>query len=90
LACRRSPDRCFFAQRPQIQERLAERILLALQTLLETDNVAVSISAVHFCVRARGVMDSNSKTTTTALGGAFKLSPETRKECLAGLGRPAA
>jgi GTP cyclohydrolase I len=73
----------FFAQRPQIQERLTEQILVALQTLLETEDVAVSITAVHFCVRARGVMDSNSETTTTALGGAFKLSPETRREFLA-------
>jgi GTP cyclohydrolase I len=74
----------FFAQRPQIQERLTEQVLLALQTLLDTDDVAVSITAVHYCVRARGVMDSNSKTTTTALGGAFKLSPETRQEFLSG------
>jgi GTP cyclohydrolase I len=44
----------------------------------------VSISAVHFCVRARGVMDSNSKTTTTSLGGAFKASSETRREFLLG------
>jgi GTP cyclohydrolase IA len=73
----------FFAQRPQIQERLTEQVLVALQTLLETEDVAVSITAVHFCVRARGVMDSNSETTTTALGGAFKLSPETRREFLA-------
>lgn len=77
----------FFAQRPQIQERLTEQVLLALQTLLETDDVAVSITATHFCVKARGVMDANSQTTTTALGGAFKISPETRKEFLAGLHR---
>lgn len=75
----------FFAQRPQIQERLTEQVLLALQTLLETDDVAVSITATHFCVRARGVMDSNSQTTTTALGGVFKHSPETRREFLMGL-----
>jgi GTP cyclohydrolase IA len=75
----------FFAQRPQIQERLTEQVLLALQTLLETDDVAVSITATHFCVKARGVMDSNSQTTTTALGGAFKISPETRREFLMGL-----
>jgi GTP cyclohydrolase I len=75
----------FFARRPQIQERLTEQVLLALQTLLETDDVAVRITAVHFCVRARGVTDSTSKTTTTALGGAFKMSPETRKEFLAGV-----
>jgi GTP cyclohydrolase I len=77
----------FFAQRPQIQERLTEQALLALQTLLDTEDVAVSIKAVHFCVRSRGVMDSNSKTTTTALGGAFKTSSETRKEFLAGIAR---
>jgi GTP cyclohydrolase IA len=75
----------FFAQRPQIQERLTEQILVALETLLETEDVAVSITAVHFCVRARGVMDSTSKTTTTALGGAFKRNPETRKEFLLAL-----
>jgi GTP cyclohydrolase I len=75
----------FFAQRPQIQERLTEQVLLALQTLLETDDVAVSITATHFCVKARGVMDSNSQTTTTALGGVFKHAPETRREFLMGL-----
>jgi GTP cyclohydrolase I len=75
----------FFARRPQIQERLTEQVLLALQTLLETEDVAVSITAVHFCVKARGVMDANSQTTTTALGGGFKTRPETRKEFLNGL-----
>lgn len=75
----------FFAQRPQIQERLTEQVLLALQTLLETEDVAVSITATHFCVKARGVMDANSQTTTTSLGGGFKTRPETRKEFLMGL-----
>ncbi|MBM4221808.1 MAG: GTP cyclohydrolase I FolE [Gammaproteobacteria bacterium] len=77
----------FFAQRPQIQERLTEQVLLALQTLLDTRDVAVSITAVHYCVKARGVMDSNSQTTTTALGGVFKTSPDTRREFLQGLAK---
>ncbi len=72
----------FFAQRPQVQERLTQQILIALQTLLETDNVAVTISATHFCVKARGVMDSSSYTDTTALGGIFKSSAKTRDEFL--------
>jgi GTP cyclohydrolase I len=75
----------FFAQRPQIQERLTEQVLLALQTLLETNDVAVSITATHYCVKARGVMDANSDTTTTGLGGAFKTRTDTRKEFLLGL-----
>jgi GTP cyclohydrolase I len=52
----------FFAQRPQVQERLNEQVLVPLQTLLETDDVAVSITATHFCLKARGVMDANSDT----------------------------
>ena len=62
----------FFAQRPQVQERLTQQVLVALQTLLETDNVAISIDATHYCVKSRGVMDANSRTQTTALGGIFK------------------
>jgi len=78
----------FFAQRPQVQERLNKQLLVALQTLLETDDVAVSISAKHFCVKARGVMDANSSTSTTSLGGRFKSNPDTRKEFLQGLDLP--
>ncbi len=72
----------FFAQRPQVQERLTQQILVALQTLLETDDVAVSIDAIHYCVKSRGVMDTNSRTQTTALGGSFKTNPSTRQEFL--------
>jgi GTP cyclohydrolase I len=65
-----------------VQERLTQQILVAMQTLTETDNVAVSINATHFCVKSRGVMDVNSKTSTTALGGIFKTNPQTRAEFL--------
>ncbi|MCW2473467.1 MULTISPECIES: GTP cyclohydrolase I FolE [unclassified Symbiopectobacterium] len=72
----------FFAQRPQVQERLTQQILVALQTLLGTSNVAVSIDAVHYCVKARGICDATSATTTTSLGGLFKSSQNTRQEFL--------
>lgn len=72
----------FFAQRPQVQERLTQQILVTLQVLLETDNVAVTIDATHYCVKARGVMDASSSTQTTALGGLFKQSDKTRAEFL--------
>ncbi len=72
----------FFAQRPQVQERLTQQILIALQALLETDNVAVSIQATHYCVKSRGIMDMNSETSTTALGGIFKSNVHTRAEFL--------
>ncbi|HRJ54424.1 MAG TPA: GTP cyclohydrolase I FolE [Candidatus Thiothrix moscowensis] len=72
----------FFAQRPQVQERLTRQILVALQTLLETDDVAVSIKATHYCVKSRGVMDSDSQTSTLALGGCFRTNPVMRSEFL--------
>ncbi|MBY5945961.1 GTP cyclohydrolase I FolE [Photobacterium rosenbergii] len=75
----------FFAQRPQVQERMTQQILVALQTLLESDDVAVTMDATHYCVKARGVMDATSTTTTTALGGIFKRNPATRAEFLNGL-----
>ena len=73
----------FFAQRPQVQERLTQQILVALQSLLQTEDVAVTIDATHYCVKARGVMDANSRTQTTALGGIFKKRHKTRAEFLA-------
>ncbi len=72
----------FFAKRPQVQERLTQQILVALQTLLETDSVAVTITATHYCVKSRGVKDASSSTTTTALGGYFKTNPASRHEFL--------
>ncbi len=72
----------FFARRPQVQERLTRQILIALQALLGTDDVAVSIDATHYCVKSRGVMDSNSQTSTTALGGCFEKNIHTRAEFL--------
>lgn len=72
----------FFSHRPQVQERLTQQILVALQTLLGTNHVAVSIDAVHYCVKARGIRDATSATTTTALGGLFKSSQNTRQEFL--------
>lgn len=70
----------FFSRRPQIQERLTEQIFHALSFILETEDIAVMIEGVHYCVKARGVED-DSFTTTTKLGGKF-LSPEVRAEFL--------
>ncbi|MEZ9369379.1 GTP cyclohydrolase I FolE [Shewanella sp. 10N.286.51.B2] len=73
----------FFAQRPQVQERLTQQVLVALQTLLETDDVAISINATHYCVKSRGIMDTQSYTKTSALGGCFKANPASRAEFFA-------
>lgn len=73
----------FFAQRPQVQERLTQQVLVAIQALTGTQDVAVSINATHYCVKARGIKDSNSFTTTSALGGAFNSDRDLRREFFA-------
>ena len=70
----------FFAQRPQVQERLTQQISETLKFLLGTDNVAVQITATHHCVKSRGIMDANSYTVTSCLGGNFYDQSETRAE----------
>ncbi len=69
----------FFSKRPQIQERLTEQIHHALVFILGTEDVAVQIKATHFCVKARGVEDTSSLTTTSKLGGMFRRN-EVRNE----------
>lgn len=70
----------FFSRRPQVQERLTNQIWHTLSFILETNDVAVYIDAVHYCVRSRGVSDSNSRTVTNKLGGAFLEHGPTRAE----------
>ncbi len=71
----------FFSKRPQIQERLTEQIYHALEYILGTEDIAVTINATHYCVKSRGVRDEESDTTTSKLGGKF-LRPEVRAEFL--------
>lgn len=72
----------FFSRRPQIQERLTEQIYYALSYILDTPDVAVVIDAEHFCVKMRGVEDSNSRTTTSKIGGVFRDNKDAKSEFL--------
>ena len=71
----------FFAKRPQVQERLTIQIAEELKRVMETDDVAVLIDAVHLCVSSRGVQDFNSATVTSSYSGAFN-NESTRNEFL--------
>ncbi|EJC6828433.1 TPA: GTP cyclohydrolase I FolE [Vibrio parahaemolyticus] len=64
----------FFAQRPQVQERLTAQIFVALKTLLGVEDVYVKLEATHYCVKSRGVEDICSFTTTLKSGGNYKAS----------------
>jgi GTP cyclohydrolase IA len=70
----------YFSRRPQEAERLTLQIYHALEYILETEDVAVFLNGVHYCVKSRGVSDSNSSTSTVKLGGLFMTDPMVRKE----------
>jgi GTP cyclohydrolase I len=62
----------YFSKRPQVQERLTMQIGKALQTVLQTQDVAVFMDAKHLCVASRGVKDDSSNTITSYYGGKFQ------------------
>ncbi len=69
----------YFAKRPQVQERLTNQIAVELQSILETEDVAVIIDAKHLCVSSRGIKDDTSATVTSFYGGQFN-NPEKIQE----------
>lgn len=69
----------YFAKRPQVQERLTVQIAEELKKVLQTEDVAVVIDAVHLCVSSRGVQDINSATVTSHYSGKFR-SEDTKRE----------
>ena len=64
----------YFANRPQVQERLTNQIAMELSNILETDDIAVIIDAKHLCVASRGIKDDSSATVTSYYGGVFSRS----------------
>lgn len=70
----------FFSRRPQVQERLTSQIFHALSLILETEDVAVVIKATHYCMKARGALQSASVTSTNKMGGRFLSQPAAREE----------
>lgn len=74
----------YFSKRPQVQERLTMDIAEKLKEVLQTNDVAVVIDAVHHCVAARGVEDETSSTYTAHFSGLFS-NEETKREFLAAI-----
>jgi GTP cyclohydrolase I len=79
----------YFAARPQVQERLTAQIADSLALILDTESVAVSMSAQHFCVMARGIEDSESHATTNVLRGAFESDESIRQQFFEAINRVA-
>lgn len=71
-----------FARRLQVQERMTDQIVEALQTELQPLGVGVVLDAAHLCMMMRGVQKQGSSTITSAMRGAFLDDPRTREEFL--------
>lgn len=72
----------FFSRRPQIQERLTAQVHCALKTILETEDIAVTMKAEHMCMRLRGVQQQGKYTITSKISGKFFDKPALREEFL--------
>lgn len=72
----------FYSRKPQVQERLTEEIYRDLVEKLWTEDIAIMINAVHYCVVMRWVEDINSNTTTSKMGWVFLQDNNARKEFL--------
>jgi GTP cyclohydrolase I len=65
-----------------VQERLTSQVAETLVEQLNPRGVMVVIEAEHMCMNMRGVKKPGSKTTTSAVRGAFETHPEVRAEAL--------
>jgi GTP cyclohydrolase IA len=78
----------YFAQRPQVQERLNQQIAHAIAFITGSQDVMVVIEAAHTCVSQRGIKDTNSATVTaTCLGKFGEHNSALRKEVMSNINR---
>jgi len=61
-----------YAKRLQLQERLTEQIITAIDDELKPLGVMVVVKATHDCMQIRGVLKPGTLTTTAAVRGIFK------------------
>ena len=71
-----------YAHRLQVQERLTSQIADTLVDQMDPQGVLVVLECEHMCMSMRGVRKPGSKTTTSAVRGSLRSSPETRAEAL--------
>lgn len=78
----------YFAQRPQVQERLNQQIAHAIAFITGSPDVMVVIDAGHTCVSQRGIKDTKSTTVTACCLGQFGVhNSGLRKEVMNNINR---
>lgn len=65
-----------FARRLQVQERMGQQILDAIEGALAPRGALVNIEATHLCMVARGVRLPNARMVTTHMSGLFGSEPK--------------
>jgi GTP cyclohydrolase IA len=71
-----------YAARPQVQERLGQQIVTAIDRNLETRGAACMLTAVHSCMTLRGAKAVGAAMVTSHLTGLVKNDPAARSEFL--------
>ena len=71
-----------YARRLQIQERLGQQVVNALEKYLTPKGAACILEAQHLCMVSRGVNKQNSIMTTSALTGVFQNEIDARNDLL--------
>ena len=77
-----------YAKRLQVQEKMTAQIANTLMEVLEPMGVAVVLEGEHHCMSTRGIHKHGVSMVTSTMLGAFRVSPETRKEFLDIIGNP--
>ena len=78
----------YFAQRPQVQERLTQQIAESIAYITDSQDVMVVVEAAHTCVSQRGIKDTQSSTVTACCLGQFgEHHSSLRKEVMANINR---
>ena len=70
------------ARRPQIQERLTNQLVDAVNSAVQPEGVAAVLSAEHMCMSLRGVEKPGGKIVTSASRGSLKTQSAARQEFL--------
>jgi GTP cyclohydrolase I len=78
-----------YAKRLQIQEKMTAQIANCIDEVLQPKGVAVVVEAQHQCMTTRGIHKAGVTMMTSHMLGQFRENPETRREFLSLIGRPA-
>lgn len=71
-----------YTRRLQMQERIGQQVIKAINDNLEVKGAACLIRATHLCMACRGVKEPESDMVTNSMSGVFRTQPAVRKEFL--------